>query len=272
MKIIISHDVDHLYAKDHWLRDFVYPKLWIRESLNLIRKNISLYEWILRITDCFRVERNNIEALADFDVRNGIPSTFFFGMNQGLGMSYKPDEAKSKVCLIKSKNLDVGVHGIAYSNFEDIQNEYNKFISTTGIVPNGMRMHYVRYNKDTFSLLEQVGYKYDSTEFDKEEGNTLKNPYKIGAMWEFPVTIMDSYLPKHLGDAKNYTINHLQKCKDSDLKYVSILFHDYYFTSSYSILFNWYKWLIQYILETEGDIFISYENAVKELERENGGR
>ena len=37
MKIIVSHDVDHLYGSDHY-KDLIYPKLWLRETLSLLKK------------------------------------------------------------------------------------------------------------------------------------------------------------------------------------------------------------------------------------------
>lgn len=39
MKVIISHDVDHLFRDDHY-RDLIYPKLWVRSSLELIKESI----------------------------------------------------------------------------------------------------------------------------------------------------------------------------------------------------------------------------------------
>lgn len=35
MKIIVSHDVDHLYPSDHFLKDLILPKMWVRSFLHL---------------------------------------------------------------------------------------------------------------------------------------------------------------------------------------------------------------------------------------------
>ena len=77
-KVIVSHDVDHLFAGDHWFRDLIYPKLWVRTALQLCKREITCKEWWLRSTSCFRKNRHNLEALMDFDEKHGIPSTFFF--------------------------------------------------------------------------------------------------------------------------------------------------------------------------------------------------
>ena len=47
MKIIVSHDVDHLFATDH-INDLIYPKLWVRETF-CYESRISFKVWYLRI-------------------------------------------------------------------------------------------------------------------------------------------------------------------------------------------------------------------------------
>ena len=54
MKIIVSHDVDHLYGKDHWFRDMIYPKLWVRSLIWLIKRKITFKEFFLRCISCFK--------------------------------------------------------------------------------------------------------------------------------------------------------------------------------------------------------------------------
>ena len=41
IKVIVSHDVDHLFAGDHWFRDLIYPKLWVRTTLQLVKREIT---------------------------------------------------------------------------------------------------------------------------------------------------------------------------------------------------------------------------------------
>ena len=116
IKVIVSHDVDHLFAGDHWFRDLFYPKMWVRTTLELLQRKISGREWWLRNTSCFRKNRHNLEALMDYDEAHGIHSTFFFGMNQGLGMSYKPEEAQPVIKMVHDRGFSVGVHGIEYQD------------------------------------------------------------------------------------------------------------------------------------------------------------
>lgn len=267
MFVIISHDVDHLFSRDHWFRDFYYPKLWVRTTKQLCERKISRKEWQLRIMSCFRKNNNNLEALMDFDESHGIRSTFFFGMNQGLGMSYKPEEAKDVIQKVHKRGFAVGVHGIDYQDSEIMKKEHDTFKQVVGIKPCGIRMHYVRFDKETFNKLNSIGYSFDTTEFDKKNNGTRKAPYKVGNMWEFPLTIMDVYLPQTFEEAKNKTLLYLEQCKDQGLQYITILFHDCYFCEDYQDLKRWYEWLIEYFSESTEYMFSSYEQVMKELDR-----
>lgn len=266
MKVIISHDVDHLFGHDHWFRDLIYPKVWARTAISVVRGRISTKEALLRFISCFRKERHCLDALMDFDKEHGVPSTFFFGMSQGLGMSYCPCEAKPVIQHVHKSGFEIGVHGIAFNNYDGIKREYDTFINLMGFEPCGIRMHYVRFDKNTFCQEAKVGYVFDSTEFDKTNCGMIKAPYKVMNMWEFPLTIMDGYLPQKYEDAKKVTLTKLKQSRDAGLEYVTVLFHDYQFNDGYSAIRDWYIWLIQYIKESKEYSFISYKDAIKELE------
>lgn len=265
MRIIISHDVDHLYGREHWFRDLVYPKLWIRETLNLLQRRIPTKEWLVRCLSCFKHERNYIKEIVAFDRECGVPSTFFFGMAQGSGMSYKPWEAESMIQYVKNSGFSVGTHGIAYDTAEGIAHEKRIFFDTVGFESSGIRMHYVRFTDETFRILDKVGYAYDSTEFDKRSGCCVKAPYQVGRLWEFPLTIMDSYLPYDDKIAKQFTIDVLKRAGDEDIGYCTILFHDVSFSEAYEVYKNWYQWFIGYC-KANNMHFISYIDAIQELE------
>ena len=104
MKVIISHDVDHLFRDDHY-RDLIYPKLWVRSSLELIKRKYSVREWFYRMLTPFSEERHHIPDTIAFDRKNGIESTFFFGMANGLGMSYSLERAKDVIHYVLEQEL-----------------------------------------------------------------------------------------------------------------------------------------------------------------------
>ena len=266
MKVIISHDVDHLFGKDHWFRDLIYPKLWVRSALEALKSEISWRECLLRFLSCFQKERHRLGQVMAIDRQYGVPSTFFFGMEQGLGMSYYPHEAEQIVREVRERGFDVGVHGICYDEAEGIRKERERFEQTAGFAPCGIRMHYVRFDQNTFRYEDAAGYRFDATEFDKQTGGSIKQPYKVGAMWEFPLTIMDVYLPQRFEEARRETLQKLEACKTAGIDYISVLFHDYQFDPAYSDMSRWYAWLLEYLANDEAYSFVSFEDAIRELE------
>ena len=183
MKIIISHDVDHLFRNDHY-RDLIYPKLWIRSTLELLKREYGVHEWFFRMLTPFSKKRHHIPEVIAFDRANGIESTFFFGMDNGLGMSYSVERAKPVIHYVAEQGFDVGVHGIAYNDASRIQAEYESMKNILGRGDFGIRTHYVRFDDTTFSLFAKSGYFFDTSEFDKRTGGSLKSPYKVGDMWQ----------------------------------------------------------------------------------------
>ncbi len=94
MKIIVSHDVDHLSVIEHY-KDLIIPKLIIRSFLEKFKGRISVKELRGRIISLFTNKLQNIEELILFDKDNNVPSTFFVGVENGLGLSYSPIEMLS---------------------------------------------------------------------------------------------------------------------------------------------------------------------------------
>lgn len=267
MKIIISHDVDHLYNKDHLTRDLIFPKLVIRSLMHVFQKKITFSTFLYRVRSVFERRLNRIQEVMEIDKKCGVPSVFFFGMNQGLGMSYKPEEAKKMIDDVLKNGFSVGVHGIEFQNQGGITEEYERFKGMCPKINFGIRTHYVRFDEQTFAKFAEAGYLYDSSEFNKEHLE-IKAPYKVGAMWEFPLHIMDGYVVP-FGDleaGKRNTIAAIQEAESKNMPYCTILYHDYqYNEKTYPAEKAWYDWLLSYLREQNYE-FISYEEAIKELE------
>ena len=93
MKIIISHDVDHITPWEH-KKDLIIPKFIVRSFIEFGLRYISLFELRSRFKSLVENKWQNIEELMRFDRENEIPSTFFLAVNTGKGLSYSVDDAQ----------------------------------------------------------------------------------------------------------------------------------------------------------------------------------
>lgn len=267
MKIIISHDVDHLYPLDHLKKDLILEKLWVRSFLHLCGGKISLQTLLYRLSLPFRKQMHHIDELMNFDRAHGIPSVFFFGMDNVLGMSYSQEQAAPVIRRVLNAGFDAGVHGVDYLCIEKIQAEHDAFRNISGLVSFGLRNHYVRFDAGTFSKMEKAGYLFDSTWFNKKELD-IRAPYKVGNMWEFPLHIMDGYIcfPGKLEQGLKDTFAAIRKAEAMGMPYCTILFHDNQYNSRYAPeMKQWYEETVRFC-EESGYSFISYREAIRELE------
>ena len=266
-KVIVSHDVDHLFPKEHYFRYLIYPKLWVKSILKLLHHDIGLTSFAKRMASPFEERRHRIPEIIEFDREYGVPSTFFFGVSQGLGMSYFTDECVETVRYVQDNGFDVGVHGIAFDDAGTIAEEHERFLALTGLNDFGIRTHYVRMAEESLALFEKAGYRFDTSIFDRQRIN-FKKPFRVGAMWEFPLHIMDGYIvfDGKLESAKQVTLEAIREAEQICVPYITLLFHDYQFDDSlFPDQCAWYKWAIRYFNDNEYG-FISYQDAIKELE------
>lgn len=269
MKILISHDVDHMTVWEHAKKDLVLPKFIVRAFLELFKGKISFIEFLNRFGDFFSNQWQRVEEVMNFNESRGIKSTFFIGVNNGVGLSYPLKYVEKWVPVIHQRNFEVGVHGIDFDSFEKVKKEHETFKRIFKKESFGIRMHYLRANEHTFSYIEQSGYAYETT----TQG--FKNPFKTGEMWNFPLQIMDGwaiegekrYQSRDLEEAKKYTLAQIEKAKEAGLTHLSILFHDRYFSSSFKTWKDWYMWIIDHLL-AEGYEFTTHEEAIKTLEQQ----
>lgn len=266
-KIIISHDVDHLWSTDH-IKDLIIPKLLVRSTIHLLQGKINLSNYLWRIWSCLPGNRwNRIPEILEFDKTNNIPSTFFFGMANGLGMSYPASKATCWIELVMNAGFDVGVHGINYTDTEKMAVEKEKFHRLSGLTEFGIRNHYVRYDNETFKKMSEIGYLFDTSQFCKEQIR-LNEPYKVGDMWEFPLHVMDGYV-LHTGNFDKAKLD-IESALESAIKkkkmFFTFLFHDYMYNSKqYPEEKALYEWFINHC-KSLGLDFVNYRNAIKELE------
>ena len=270
MKIIISHDVDHITFREH-LNDGIAAKFCIRTMLEMASLAISPYTAFQRVKRAWQNKWNNIEDLIIFDKSHNIDSTFFVGVSNGLGLSYCRDESIKEIRLIKNNGFEVGVHGIAFDNIESIKTEYEIFKSITNDNIIGIRTHYLRRADNSSQIYQRIGYDYDASVYE------MGDPSVRGAFVSFPLTIMDGRILErslfgiqkpNFNEVFSHTLKIIENAEANGQQYVSILFHDRYFSNEFPLWRRWYIELIE-TLENKGHTFINYRQAWEELSKEN---
>ncbi len=267
MQAIVSHDVDHLTLSEHYLKDLIVPKYFIRSKIEFLTGQIPLKELWARYTDIYYNKWEHIESLHTFNTKHKVPSYYFIGVKQGLGLSYSETKSAFWINKMLAMGCHVGVHGIAFEDFETIKLEFDLFKSMSQQNKIGTRMHYIRTNNQTFENMAKAGYRFDSSEM------SFNKPYKINSMWEFPFQIMDGYIiekpkqwqSKNLKQACEATKTIIDKVVALNLPYLGIDFHDRYFSKSHQTWMDWYTWLIEYLVENK-ITFVSFDQAIDDLE------
>ena len=267
MKAIISHDIDHITVWEHLSKDIILPKFIARSNIEVFSGKISINEFTNRLNSFVTNKWQNIDELIAFNQSQKIPSSFFIGVQNGVGLSYSKESAAYWIKRMLANNCEVNVHGIEFENFDLINKEFKLFSDIAQINNFGVRMHYVRKNENTFTNMDKAGYIFDSTE------HAFKNPYKIGSMWEFPFQIMDGWViekgkrwqTQTLDEAKENTKILIEEAYKNNLNYLGIDFHDRYFSKSFNTWIDWYVWLIEYLQKNDVK-FVNFKEAIQELE------
>jgi hypothetical protein len=264
MKIILSHDVDHLYWKEHYFKDlFVFGVIY-RNLKAFFKREIGIALFFKRMKMWGRMHQ--IPELICFYEKKKIKSNVFFGMDNELRLSYNYKKSKPWIQKLIENEHKVGVHGIAFDDKIGIQKEYVRFVNISGIKKIGIRTHYLRFSKNSHKFFNEQGYMYDSSI------ESIESPFLNNSIWEIPISIMDASLVKNaqsnqnIDDWKKATMNKLIEAKKKEIPYFVINTHDLYFTDSFPVILEWYLWIIDYLTENNYK-FITFEEAIKELNK-----
>ncbi len=266
MKIIVSHDIDHLTLWEH-RADLIIPKYKLRSMLEWIHGAIPTTEFFNRWLNLFTQQWQHLENVITFNKKMGIPSTFFIAVRKGEGLAYPISWVNFWIPRLKELGAEVGIHGIEHQNIAIMQEELETFqqISRQGKI--GIRMHYLRRDEATLGKLAQLGYMFDSS-YDE-----WVDCYRIHKMWEFPLHIMDvyeifeqgRYQKKPIRQIIKQTQSKIDKANESNFRYLTFLFHDRYYNHGDASFKQWYEESIMYMIE-KGYTFCNYTQAIEELE------
>ncbi len=269
MKIIISHDVDHLFLKEHFKDSFLLGNLY-RSLKQLAEGNISLNTLLKR----FPAQLNRVKELHEFNKKAGIRETFFFGMRKGLNLSYEWKDTQPFIDYLLKEKVLIGMHGMGYNSFDLLQEETNRFKTMLPKhYPLGIRNHYLRMDEITLGIMEKIGFLFDSTYYttDNTKYHAADSVFLQGSIWEIPINIMDagfvSNNKKELIDIKIKTLAKIQKAENNNQPFFVVNFHDLYFSDAYPVYKQWYEWLISYFLEQNYE-FIDFLQALQILNKQ----
>lgn len=256
MKVILSHDVDHLQGAEHW-RDHYWPGVWFRGIKSFLTGNIGSKTLALRSWPFQRLEQ--IREVVEIDRAVGARSSFFFGMRKGLRLSYSYKSLVPYLDYLKSQDARCYVHGMSYLNEVEMCQEYEVFKHISGYPPRGIRNHYLRKGDETQKLIAAIGYEFDSTDY------RLEKPYQVGQLWEIPISLMDVSMgvDSSLEDKKKFSLETLERAQLAGIPYFVLNVHDNYISKGYPRMYDWYQWFVDYLSESLE--FTDFEKALTEL-------
>lgn len=256
MKIILSHDVDHLYGAEHW-KDRYWPGVWYRGLNSWLEGSIDLRTYAKRSWPWQRLER--IKEVLAIDQSVGAIPTFFYGVSNGLRLSYSLKSVQPHIDYLINQGIHVGLHGMDYDDLDTMRIEFQAFYLLTGTLPTGIRNHYLRRSKNTLNYMSTIGYSFDSTTYE------LTSPYRVNGMWEIPISLMDVSLgiDTTFTYKKEQTKLIYEKALEKDLPYFVINFHDSYFSIAYPSMKKWYEWFLTIVAQNH--TFTNFEAAICEL-------
>ncbi len=261
MDIIVSHDVDHISWREHFLDTFI-PGLIYRSFVELASGAIDVKSFFKRLD--IRRPLNNLDSLDCYLTNYNIPSTFFFGMRKGLNLSYNFQSAVGIIKKLQAKGYSIALHGMNHQILNLMEEEKLRLetICDNSII--GIRNHYLRQSQYTYDNLYRLGYSYISNEMG------VKSPHRvIENLWSFPISIMDVDMLREVkchsfGDFKQYTMAKIEQAQTGQLPYFVINFHDVYYCDGYPHLRSWFDWIIQHFY-SQGYRFVSFEQAIKNM-------
>jgi hypothetical protein len=186
--VCLTHDVDFVRIADHkcdrTLFGFLY-RATIGSFLNFLRGKSSIRKCLINLRAVFSLPFVYIGLAKDFwlqfesyiDIERGLKSTYFFIPFKGQAgdkvsvhkagrraARYDIRDVQNWVKLLLEKGCEIGVHGIdGWHNCEKGRLELNEITKAAGVEGVGNRTHWLCFDSNSATMLEDAGYLYDST-------------------------------------------------------------------------------------------------------------
>jgi peptidoglycan/xylan/chitin deacetylase (PgdA/CDA1 family) len=155
----------------------------------------------------------------------GVKSTFFFiaGGHGKHDYPYDLNKEKENIIQLRNSGFEVGLHG-SYTSSDDLNalaDEKRKLEEIGGKL-SGIRQHYLRFDKDTFTKQENAGFNYDSTLYYADAlgfRGGLAHPFfpynqiteETMNIMEIPLAVMDKTLLDYKKMDADKALNDIEK-------------------------------------------------------------
>lgn len=260
--VCLTHDIDFVGIRNHFFDHSMWGFLY-RSTVGAVR---DLFRRRISITRFFKMWRAVVslplvylgwakDFWDPFDwylrVEKNLPATYFFipfkrrpgehvpGRNASRrGTAYDITDLPQQLAILASEGCEIGVHGIdSWHSAAKGRDELARIAAVSGQSSIGIRMHWLLRDQETFRVLEQVGYAYDSTIGYNEtigyrSGTTqVFRPLGARSLLELPMNIQDGALfyPQRLDLPESEAWERCSKLIESSIRYqgvLTVLWHD----------------------------------------------
>lgn len=229
--VCLTHDIDFVGIRrhkfDHTMWGFLY-----RSTLGALRNFLRRKASLRRLLECWKAAVKLPFVYLGWAKDFWMPFEWYLGVEKNLsptyflipfkrrrgdnvsvshadrrGCAYDITDIPDWVARLQSEGCEIGVHGIdAWHSIEKGREELDRVASVARTRELGMRSHWLLRDSNTYNVLEQAGYTYDSTCGYNEtpgyrSGTTqVFRPSGVQKLLELPMHIQDGALfyPKRL--------------------------------------------------------------------------
>ncbi len=221
----LTHDVDHVGIRnhrwDHTLLGFLY-RATLGSVFNFCRGRMTFRQVATNWAAVCALPWIHLRLIPDFwsqldryaQLEGGRPSTFFVIPKKGVpgidaghqthsrrAAQYEVADLAGDLARLREAGCEIGLHGIdAWRDVASGREEFSLIAGLTGSAELGVRMHWLYFDEQSPSRLEEAGFSYDSTVGYNETigfraGSTQAyRPLGAQQLLELPLHVMDTAL------------------------------------------------------------------------------
>jgi len=224
--VCLTHDVDHPSIRQHQL-DHTTAGFLYRASFGslgkFVKRRLSLQDLLTNLVAVAKLPLVHLRLARDYwlgfdryaEIEQGLGSTFYFipyrgRPGRGIGDSrpqrlrasqYGVADIPQQVTTLRQSGCEIGLHGIdAWSDPALARDEASKVEEVAGTSVEGVRMHWLYFDRQSIAKLDSSRFSYDSTVGYNEtvgfKSGTFQpyRPPESRHLLELPLHVMDTAL------------------------------------------------------------------------------